>query len=65
MKCKVCGGHAVIDVRRHNAAFCGEHFIEHTRNQVSRAIKEFRMFGTGDRLFSPNHVTQLTGRRRR
>jgi tRNA-5-methyluridine54 2-sulfurtransferase len=50
MKCKVCRGHAVIDVRRHNAAFCGEHFIEHTRNQVSRAIKEFRMFETGDRL---------------
>ena len=50
MKCKVCREHAVIDVRRHNAGFCQKHFIEHIRNQVARAIKEFKMFGTEDRL---------------
>jgi uncharacterized protein (TIGR00269 family) len=50
MKCKVCRGHAVVDVRRHNAAFCGEHFIEHVTNQVARTIKEFDMFGPDDRL---------------
>ena len=29
MKCRVCRGPAVIDVRRHNANFCGEHFLRH------------------------------------
>jgi tRNA-5-methyluridine54 2-sulfurtransferase len=50
MKCKVCREHAVVDIRRHNAAFCQDHFLEHTRNQVARAIKEFKMFRTDDRL---------------
>ena len=50
MKCKVCRGHAVVDVRRHNAAFCGDHFVEHVRNQVVRAIKDFNMFTPEDRL---------------
>jgi uncharacterized protein (TIGR00269 family) len=50
VKCKVCRKHAVIDVRRHNAAFCGVHFVEHARNQVARTIKEFKMFGPDDRL---------------
>jgi uncharacterized protein (TIGR00269 family) len=50
MKCKVCRGHAVIDVRRHNAGFCQDHFIEHLSNQVAKTIKEFRMFEPNDRL---------------
>ena len=50
MKCKVCKTHAVVDIRRHNAAFCADHFVEHARNQVARAIKEFQMFGPDDRL---------------
>lgn len=50
MKCKVCREHAAVDVRRHNAAFCAEHFIEHIRGQVARTINEFRMFDTEDRL---------------
>jgi tRNA-5-methyluridine54 2-sulfurtransferase len=50
MKCKVCREHAVVDIRRHNAAFCQDHFLEHTRNQVARAIREFKMFRPDDRL---------------
>jgi tRNA-5-methyluridine54 2-sulfurtransferase len=50
MKCKVCKGHASVDVRRHNAAFCSDHFVEHIQNQVVRTIKEFKMFGPDDRL---------------
>ena len=50
MRCKVCREHAVIDVRRHNAGFCRDHFIEHVRNQVARSIKDFKMFGPDDRL---------------
>lgn len=50
MKCKVCREHAVVDIRRHNAGFCRDHFLEHARNQVARAIKEFKMFRADDRL---------------
>lgn len=50
MKCKVCREHAVVDVRRHNAAFCSDHFIDHVHNQVARAIKDFKMFDPDDRL---------------
>lgn len=50
MRCKVCREHAAVDVRRHNAAFCGPHFVEHVRNQVVRTIKEFKMFSPEDRL---------------
>ena len=50
MKCKVCREHAVVDVRRHNAGFCKDHFIEHIHGQVAKAIKEFDMFSPEDRL---------------
>ena len=44
MKCRKCGGQAVIELRRHNAAFCGEDFAEFFRNQVREAIRKHRMF---------------------
>ena len=50
MKCRVCRGPAVIDVRRHNAAFCGDHFVVHCREQVQRAIRAHRMFEPEDRV---------------
>ena len=50
MKCKVCRDHAVVDIRRHNAGFCREHFIAHIRSQIARTIKEFSMFSHDDRL---------------
>lgn len=50
MKCKVCRGSAAVDIRRHNASFCRDHFIEHVHNQVARTIKDFRMFDPEDRL---------------
>jgi uncharacterized protein (TIGR00269 family) len=50
MKCKVCRHHAVVDVRRHNAAFCSEHFVDHVRNQVVRAVKEFHMLRGTERV---------------
>ena len=31
MKCRVCREPAVIDLRRHNANFCREHFLQHCR----------------------------------
>ena len=49
MKCTVCKGPAVIDVRRHNANFCREHFLRLCRDQVARAIKDFGMLERSDR----------------
>ena len=50
MKCKRCGGTAVIEIRRHNAAFCGPCFSVVFRNQVARAIDEYDMCTTEDRI---------------
>jgi uncharacterized protein (TIGR00269 family) len=40
----------VIDVRRHNANFCREHFLRLCRDQVAKAIDDFEMFGPGERV---------------
>jgi uncharacterized protein (TIGR00269 family) len=50
MKCRVCRGPAVIDLRRHNANFCGDHFTKFCRDQVVRAIKDFDMLAPDDRV---------------
>ena len=50
MKCRVCRGPAVIDIRRHNANFCAEHFLRLCRDQVAKAIDQFDMFEPEDRL---------------
>lgn len=45
MKCRRCRApEIVIELRRHNAAFCRECFLHHVREQVKRTIEEFRMF---------------------
>jgi uncharacterized protein (TIGR00269 family) len=43
MKCRACRAPAVIDVRRHNAAFCADCFVKHCREQVAKAIDSFAM----------------------
>ncbi len=50
MKCRVCRERAVIEVRRHNANFCREHFVDHVRRQVERSIHDHRMFEKGEKL---------------
>jgi uncharacterized protein (TIGR00269 family) len=50
MKCRVCRGPAVIDVRRHNAAFCRDHFLHHCEEQVRRGIHQYRMLAPGERV---------------
>jgi uncharacterized protein (TIGR00269 family) len=40
----------VVEVRRHNAAFCRDCFERHVREQVRRAIDHYDMFGTEDRI---------------
>jgi uncharacterized protein (TIGR00269 family) len=50
MKCRVCREPAVIDLRRHNANFCHEHFVAHCEEQVRRAIKHFDMMRPDQRV---------------
>lgn len=50
MKCQVCRGPAIIDVRRHNANFCSEHFLRLCRDQTAKSIKQFGMLEPSDRV---------------
>jgi uncharacterized protein (TIGR00269 family) len=51
MKCRRCRApEVVIELRRHNAAFCRDCFLHHVREQVRRAIDEFDMFETHERV---------------
>jgi tRNA-5-methyluridine54 2-sulfurtransferase len=50
MKCVTCRGPAVIDIRRQNANYCVEHFLEQCRRQVTKAIRDWDMIGPDDRV---------------
>lgn len=50
VKCRVCKGPPVIEIRQHNAAFCEEHFLRFCRNQVEKTIHKFKMFGHDERI---------------
>jgi uncharacterized protein (TIGR00269 family) len=49
-KCRTCRGPAIIDLPRHNAHFCAEHFLELCRRQVVKAIEQFDMLQRDDRI---------------
>jgi tRNA-5-methyluridine54 2-sulfurtransferase len=50
MKCRRCRETAVIEIRRHNAAFCKDCFVHHCGEQVRRAIHDFDMIQPGERV---------------
>ena len=50
MKCRVCRQAAIIDVPRHNANFCGPHFLDMCRRQVIKAIDDYDMMTKDDRI---------------
>jgi uncharacterized protein (TIGR00269 family) len=50
VKCRVCKAPAVVDVRRHNAAFCRDHFLHHCEEQVRRAVDAHHMLVPGERV---------------
>jgi uncharacterized protein (TIGR00269 family) len=50
VKCKPCGSEAVIELRRHRAAFCRDCFLHHCQEQVRRAISSHRMMGHSERV---------------
>ena len=41
---------AVIDVRRHNANYCAQHFLRQCEDQVAKTIDEFAMIAPGERV---------------
>ncbi len=50
MKCRVCREPAVIDIRRHNANFCVDHFLRLVRDQTTKAIDDFEMLAPTERV---------------
>jgi len=50
MKCKTCGGTAVINMRHHKLALCGEHYLQWVPAQVQRFIEKYHMFTPADKL---------------
>jgi uncharacterized protein (TIGR00269 family) len=50
VKCRRCRAPAVVEVRRHNAAFCRDCFVRHVREQVKRAIGAFDMLTDQDKV---------------
>jgi len=50
VKCRTCGGAAVLELRRHNAAFCPPDFFAFFRRQVAEAIRKHRMFSRDEEV---------------
>lgn len=49
-KCRVCKEPAIIDLPRHNANFCADHFQQLCRRQVAKAIADHDMFTADDKI---------------
>jgi tRNA-5-methyluridine54 2-sulfurtransferase len=49
-RCRRCRRPAVIELRRHNAAFCEACFLRFFQEQVKKAVKDFTMFTPDDRI---------------
>jgi uncharacterized protein (TIGR00269 family) len=50
VKCKKCGNGAVIELRRHNTAFCTPDFLAFFRNQVREAVRHYHMLTREERV---------------
>jgi uncharacterized protein (TIGR00269 family) len=50
MKCRKCGNEAVINMRQHKLALCGEHFLEWVPEQTQRFIEKYKMFTPSERI---------------
>jgi len=50
VRCIQCPAKAITEIRRHNAAFCREHFLEYFNNQVARNIRRHSMCDGANRI---------------
>jgi len=48
--CHACGATAVMEVKRHHAAYCADHFVDHVRSQIREAIDRHGMISYHDRI---------------
>jgi uncharacterized protein (TIGR00269 family) len=44
VKCRSCGGRAVLELRRHNTALCAPDFVAFFRRHVLETVRRWRMF---------------------
>jgi tRNA-5-methyluridine54 2-sulfurtransferase len=49
-KCTRCRQGSIIEIARHQAAYCAEHFVDHVRSQVRNAIDAYKMLSYKDRV---------------
>jgi tRNA(Ile)-lysidine synthase TilS/MesJ/sulfur carrier protein ThiS len=49
-RCSSCHQTAILEIARHRAAYCAEHFVDHVRSQVREAIDRHRMISYADRV---------------
>ena len=50
MKCTRCRDEAWVEVKRHNAAYCGDCFQRFFHDQVQRAVRHDKMFGHSQKV---------------
>jgi uncharacterized protein (TIGR00269 family) len=50
MKCRKCGGSAVINMRQHRLALCKDHYNEWSLQHTASTIKKYGMTKPGDRI---------------
>ncbi|MBI2357916.1 MAG: adenine nucleotide alpha hydrolase family protein [Deltaproteobacteria bacterium] len=50
MRCIKCGEKAIMELPRHNSAFCKPDYLEYFETQVARVIRRHRMFDRNDRI---------------
>ncbi|MFZ6031639.1 MAG: ATP-binding protein [Chloroflexota bacterium] len=50
MKCKKCGGKAVVNLIQHHMGLCKDDYLAWVPDQVERTIHKYRMFGKEARL---------------
>jgi uncharacterized protein (TIGR00269 family) len=44
VKCRKCGGRAVLELRRHNTAYCADDYLAFFRHQTLETIRRWKMF---------------------
>ncbi len=50
MRCRKCGGKAVINMRQHKLALCKKHYLDWIPEQTQRIIEKYRMFSKNERI---------------
>jgi len=50
MRCRKCDARAVINMRHHKLALCGEHYVEWFAAQTERVIEKYKMFSRDERV---------------